>query len=171
MCVCACRYDNLSKVAIEKQVSDLAKTQLTNSAPPNKPSSATDFFLKRTAHVGGLGLQWQQGPESGERAITKFFEDKYGAGSILAVVLRQRAPTAESGPHNSWALVTFAEKEPLDEIMAGQETARLPTGVDDGRGGPPVNFVVRKISQQKALDSKGAFGAIFQECRRRVSVN
>ena len=67
------------------------------------------------------------------------------AEAVLVAVLRQRAPTETSGPHNSWCLVTFSEITIVDSVMAGQETSRIPTGVNDGRGvyysyDPPLRY-------------------------------
>ena len=125
-------------------------------------------FASRTAHVGGIGLHWQE-EEDGEEEIAQLFESKFGIGSVLVAVLRRREPTRDSGPHNSWALVVFNELSTYNKLMDGKETARIPTGVDDGQGGPKVTFVVRKVSPEKALDSTGSFGKIFAECRRRVA--
>ena len=75
-------------------------------------------FATRTAHVGGVGLRWQEN----EGEIAKYFDTKFGAGAVLVAVLRYREPTDTSGPHNSWALVTFSELEVLDGCVAGYNT-------------------------------------------------
>ena len=161
--------DEVTSVTIEQQASELARarqpTKQTAVLEEALTSNAASFFLKRTLHIGGVGLHWQEN----ESEMAKFFDARFGAGAVLVAVVRQRAPTETSGPHNSWCLVTFSEITIVDSVMAGQETSRIPTGVDDGRGGPPVTFVVRNISKEKALDSTGSFGKIFNECRKRVA--
>eukprot|EP01048_Picozoa_sp_COSAG05_P015768 COSAG05_NODE_1942_length_3800_cov_1.897595_4_plen_90_part_00 len=83
------------------------------------------------------------------------------------ITIYDRPPFPPSLPHPLRLCVLLARSPCmlLRRIMAGQETARIETGVDDGLGGPPVIFVVRRISPEKALDSTGSFGKIFAQCR------
>ena len=144
------RYEDPTRAPVEQQARELAQAkhapshQTEANGASTGAKTATSFFLKRTLHVGGVGLHWQKN----ENEIAKFFDDTFGSGTVLVAVLRQREPTETSGPHNSWALVTVSDLSVIESIMTGKDTAKIQTGYTPSNLSRHIWIVVATVAIQ-----------------------
>ena len=114
-----------------------------------------------TVHIGSIGHETHRAAMDERGLMDRFSE----FGQVIAAVIRYRDPEPDH-PHNSWALLAFAELSSVDRLMGESETVKVNSGGYDGDS--DVNYTVRRIDPDKAMNSTGSFGQIFQTCRERV---
>ena len=120
-------------------------------APKTKEAEKRAYALAgNTVHVRGIPMDFS------EAALRERFREY---GYVLTAVIRIRAPDAEH-PHNSWALVAFAEVDSVERLMGADNMAHV-----QGEG---MVFTARLIDPKLAMTSDGSFAHVFRMCRARV---
>lgn len=140
----------------------------------NREQQAEYVLADDTVHVGQVTSWKPPHPDAmTEEGLAERFREY---GEVITAVIRYRPATVEK-PNNSWALVVFNGPGGVRKLLQGQNDTEIVAKQrnGDGKMNPSVNDLnkgwrhrVRRIDPKQAMESSGAFEAVFQICRQRV---